>query len=133
MCGRGADWSTGADRNESRPDAFWCSKFMAMPFVNFHDTQMSLTSFLEPCYRNWWSSPKVGRSALYLEVSISDDSCFCVKGCHVALPTGEREIYIYIRIHLVGYISFVSLVAGLRTPLDLSNRNIPLALCIARV
>ena len=47
----------------------------------------------------------------------------------------EREIYIYIhiRIHLVGYISFVSLVAGLRTPLDLSNRNIPLALCIARV
>ena len=45
----------------------------------------------------------------------------------------ERDIYIYIRIHLVGYISFVSLVAGLRTPLDLSNRNIPLALCIARV
>ena len=80
--------------------------------INFHDTQMSLTSFLEPCYRNWWSSPKVGRSALYLEVSISDDSCFCVKGCHVALPTRERERerererkrYIYIRIHLVGYI-----------------------------
>ena len=53
-------------------------------------------------HRNWWSSPKVGCSALRLEASISDDSCGWVKGCHVALPgfanwrerERERDTYI---------------------------------------